>query len=239
MKIYAITKKGLCKSENEDRILVNKQVLGTGSLEIDVQTGIFAIADGVGGNEGGAVASEYLVNTLGNLHNITKESFLLLNDQLIAEGNTLKYSQMASTLAGISFNESNTTLFSVGNSRVYSIQNGKYLKQLTVDDSLVQQLISRGQLKESEIKNFDRKNEITACFGGGNKLLCKINVENISKTPAIFMITSDGIHDYLTTDELEDLILANELGLALCEKILFSAIEHGSQDDLSILIGVK
>ena len=57
MKIYAATAKSLEHYENEDRIVVGKTILNMGSFEAEIDSGLLAIADGVGGQNAGAVAS--------------------------------------------------------------------------------------------------------------------------------------------------------------------------------------
>ena len=59
-----MTQKGTLKDENEDRILINKSIISSGAFADKTQKGLFAIADGVGGNNAGAVASHFLVNKL-------------------------------------------------------------------------------------------------------------------------------------------------------------------------------
>ena len=56
MKIIAVSQKGMNKIENEDRIVVGKSILAGGALTSDMECGLVAIADGVGGNNAGSVA---------------------------------------------------------------------------------------------------------------------------------------------------------------------------------------
>ena len=51
------------------------------------------------------------------------------------------------------------------------------------------------------------------------------------------MITSDGIHDYLSTDELEDTIDDYGISLQACEKLIELARQNGSKDDASVIMG--
>lgn len=239
MILYAMTQKGVHKSENEDRIVLNQEILSSGSMTLDIDSGIFAIADGVGGNSGGEIASHFVAESLARTSCLSDEVFLSINHALLEEGERQIMPDMATTLTGVFVENHQTTLFSVGNSRVYAIQNGKYLKQLTVDDSVVQLLLSRGQIKEWEVSEFQRRHEITACFGGGNANLFQLKVEILHKPPSIFMMTSDGIHDHVSLDDLEELITTEGISLELCKKIIQLSVKRGSTDDLSILIGVK
>lgn len=59
MNIVAITQKGPNKAENEDRIILGKNIIAEGVFQTQLANGIIAVADGVGGNNAGAVASHY------------------------------------------------------------------------------------------------------------------------------------------------------------------------------------
>lgn len=117
------------------------------------------------------------------------------------------------------------------------LQSKKYLKQLTTDDTTLNYLLATGQLSSEDAKSFGRGNEITACFGGGSSALFKVKVSNIEPLVAPIMITSDGIHDYLSVDEMEDIIERNGLTKASCIELIKAARNNGSVDDTSVVLG--
>ena len=65
MKIYAATQKGVQKVQNEDRVVLNQNILSMGIHECEYAEGFVAVADGVGGNNAGAVASQFVAEELG------------------------------------------------------------------------------------------------------------------------------------------------------------------------------
>lgn len=144
---------------------------------------------------------------------------------------------MATTLSGICCTEGKPQLFSIGNTRVYLLQSRKYLKQLTTDDTTLNYLLATGQLAPEDADSFERKNEITACFGGGSQDLFKVKVTYIEPLAAPVMITSDGIHDYLSVDQMEDIIEEHGLNEAACIEMIKLARNNGSLDDASIILG--
>lgn len=237
MNIYAATRHGIHKTNNEDRIIVGRSVIADGEYSLELDNGVIAIADGVGGNNAGAVASQFLADKLCDVSEITSVVFENINDELIALSKSdPAYSGMATTLSGICVSDDCTILFSVGNTRVYQLQSGKYLKQLTTDDTTLNYLLSTGKLKPSEVDDFDRKNEITACFGGGDANLLKIKISNIGKLSSPLMITSDGVHDYLSVDQMEDIIEEYGVSATSCNLLISAARECGSHDDISIIL---
>ena len=173
MKIYAMTKKGVCKNENEDRIIVNNSVISEGYYEFDVNGAVIAIADGVGGSNAGVAASNFLAVHLAkcNHEDIDINMFKDINSELITKSiSEVSLNNMATTLSGISIKNITAKLFHVGNTRI-NIMQESYLKQLTDDHTTVNWLVKVGKMTAKDAVKYDKRNEITACFGGGNKNL--------------------------------------------------------------------
>lgn len=239
MKVIAVTQHGPNKAENEDRIIVGKTILSSGILQTELKSGILAVADGVGGNNAGAVASHFVACSLSRLGDLSAEAINAINEALLDEAKTdANLSGMATTLSAVCVGEK-VQLAHVGNTRVYSLQNGKYLKQLTIDDTEVNYLVATGQLAPEDADTYDKRNVITACMGGGKESYFKLKTADItSNNSPVLMLTSDGIHEYITMDDIEDTF--DELGLSVeaCDRIIEIARQNGSMDDASILIGV-
>lgn len=235
MKIYAATQKGVQKTQNEDRIALNHEILAAGTYECECAEGFVAIADGVGGNKAGAVASQFVADELRKCgHSI--ENLTEINQSLIACSQTDEaLAGMATTLALVDFNENSAKITYVGNTRVYAIVNGKYLKQLTRDDTTLEYLRATGQLDSFTAESFERKNEITACFGAGSPALLKLKQIDISGQDTL-IVTSDGIHDYVSIDEMEDIYCAADDKVEFCKKLIDQAVENGSVDDASVMV---
>ncbi len=238
MKIIAATQKGINKTENEDCIVVGKSVLAAGIQSSEIESGFLAIADGVGGNNAGAVASHFVANKICTLTEITVEILHTINAELLALSmEKTEYNGMATTLSGMLLNCGKACLFSIGNTRVYLLRGGKYLKQLTIDDTILNYLLETGQLTPEGTEGFDRKNEITACFGGGRADLFKIKLSDMESITCPILLTSDGIHDFLSIDQMENIMGEYGLTEIACEKMISKAREMGSHDDASIVLG--
>lgn len=238
MNVIAVTQKGLNKIENEDRIIIGKTIVANGTLFSEITDGIIAIADGVGGQNAGSVASHFVANSICGMSEITVNQLKKINNELIkASEDNEGRKGMATTLSGVCIGDSNTQLFSIGNTRVYLLQSRKYLKQLTTDDTTLNYLLATGQLSAEDAKSFERKNEITACFGGGSSDLFKVKVSHIEPLAAPIMITSDGIHDYLSVDQMEDIIEEHGLSENACVELIKVARNNGSVDDASVVLG--
>lgn len=77
-------------------------------------------------------------------------------------------------------------------------------------------------------------------MGGGNeKLLEALSVSEVSKSIENFrkiIITSDGVHEYVSIDELEEIMCYASSEKGICERVVLKTLKNGSQDDISIIV---
>lgn len=239
MKIYAATQKGPTKAENEDRILVGNTILANGEFCTEMSAGIVAIADGVGGNNAGAVASRMVCEALIAMGIPTPEALAALNRSLIERSRSdAALDGMATTLSGICFPEGQMPfIFHVGNTRVYSVLARQYLRQITEDDTVVHYLIKTGKLTEEEAESYPARNEITACMGGNQETLFQLKIIPLGQVDGQYLLTSDGIHESLSIDELEDILGGSGPNLeAKVAELIGQARQQESSDDCSVIL---
>ena len=236
--IYVSTHAGKRHSISEDSVLIGAEVLTETSEELPMpESGFICVADGVGGNSGGDQASRFVLTELSSLKvdavTDIKAHLKEINENLIAtavSGGTAP--DMATTLTGFCIVDGKYKLIHVGNTRAY-IKQGKYLKQLTSDHTTYNWLLSSGQTEAAESCN---KSEITNCFGGNNPaLLSKLFISDCQQF-SLALLTSDGVHEYVDLDTLEEIITGEGLPSDKCEEIVQRAIDAGSEDDLSVVI---
>ena len=237
--VYVMTRKGKHHSVSEDAVLVDREVLSDTTAVCAVpDNGFICVADGVGGNSGGAEASGFVLKELAKWDDsVDLKTYLQkINDDLIRKSKQKKKkTKMATTLTGFCFEKGSISLVHVGNSRAY-IKQGRYLKQLTQDHTTYNWLLSTNQYDAAESCN---RNEITNCFGGGNPLLLsKLNVCECQPF-TLAVLTSDGIHEYVDLDIIEDIINGNEPFEEKCGMVVQKALDNGSEDDMSVAIVVN
>ena len=236
--IYVSTHAGKRHTVSEDAVLVGNQILTETSGTFPVpQQGFVSVADGVGGNRGGAKASQFVLKALAECNNTERsglKDFLTETNQALievaAKGDA---PDMATTLTGLLFSpEGIPTLIHIGNTRAY-IKQGRYLKQITSDHTTYNWLVSSGQHEAAEKYN---KSEITNCFGGKNPvLLSKLYISAVQEF-SLALLTSDGIHEYVDLDTLEDIVSREGTIEEKCEEMIRTAVEAGSEDDLTAVI---
>lgn len=239
MKVYAMTQKGN-HPENEDRILVNGTIVSDGFYSTEADEVFVGVADGVGGNNAGAVASEFVCSNLIGTEEISKETVQNVNAELIKKSlSNDSLNKMATTLSAIMIRTEGTKYVHIGNTRICVFQ-GNYMRQITEDHTTVQWLVKMGKISKKEAETYEKRNEIIACLGGGNDALAQMLVVEDSETvhnAKRIIITSDGVHEQVSVDELEDFLNESSGDYeAVCAAIIKRAVENGSQDDKSIVI---
>lgn len=236
MKVFAYMEHGANKIYSEDTIIANGFICKDGYFSFDASGNCVAIADGVGGNAGGQEASEFVAIMIKEgISGSIKEAAYRINNEFIAYAKTTPgKEQMATTLTALLLNdEKPTCILHVGNTRLSAIQ-GEYLKQLTRDHTTVEYLKSRGDFEAADKV---AQNEITACFGSGiSTSISQLQVCEIDRDYAGFVITSDGIHDYLDEEIIEDFIASGIFTEDSFKSLAQQAKECGSVDDKSIIV---
>lgn len=236
MKVFAYMEHGANKVCSEDTMLANGQICKDGYFSFDVSGNCVAVADGVGGNAGGQEASEFVTNMLKNSAvGDVKETALHINEELITYAKAFPgKEQMATTLTALLFYDKKpASVLHVGNTRLSAIQ-GEYLKQITRDHTTVEYLRSRGDFDAADNAP---QSEITSCFGAGNEAaISQLQVYEIDKNYAGFVITSDGLHDYLDEEIVEDFIASRVFSEDAFKSLVQQARDNGSVDDISVII---
>lgn len=205
---------------------------------------LVAVADGVGGAAAGELASNAAIMKLRALDQRrlvdTLESELA---SAIADANHLisvasihepRNAGLATTLTAVALtNDGRYLIANVGDSRAYLFRD-RQLVRLTRDDSLVQELIDRGDLTEREAHGHPQRSVVLRVLDGGQRTqvaLASLDARSGDR----LLLCSDGVTDYLTDEQL-----AGPLGLdaaaAVTRRLVDAALEHGSRDNVTAVI---
>ncbi len=247
MKIYGFGQRGPDKTIGEDHMLIKNGIISEGYIECEPdEKTVLAICDGVGGNNAGEEASLLAVKGLvearlfegtdeQSLRNIIKN----INDEIITlSAKREDYSGMATTMTGVYIDKEKGILFHLGNCRLFAV-NGAYLRQVTEDHTNVNKWVRMGVMTRDEAEDRPDKNVIYACLGGGNPDFLKpLEITDITETALSgkdLILTSDGIHDHVKADDMEEIMLSVKPMKERMEKLTSMARENGSKDDISII----
>jgi protein phosphatase len=245
-EIYACTEVGLVREHNEDAYLVNNAVVVQGNMHIQSYTGnfILAVADGVGGLNAGEVASRLCLTGLSiatlPITNDDLESLIRKIDVEVFEygQQNPETAGLGTTLAGILCVEDKVTTFHAGDSRVYRFRDG-ILKQLTVDDSLVQVLYTSGKITREDMFTSPDNNIILQVIGH-KKQNRDIDphiqeVRGVFEEEDIFLICSDGLTDMIPHDCIEDIISTHQAVPEMVRALIEEANSRGGLDNITIV----
>ena len=239
---------GISESHNDDRLLLGSNIIsdGTISATIDDDFILAAVCDGVGGLSHGYKAAEITLSFMAFVNRKGVTGATLKNAIEEANRRVRKYQTendlangARTTISGVYAENSTFIIFNAGDSRVYRFRH-KYVRQLTKDNSYVQDLIDLGEISFDEAKQHPQRNLINKCIGNEETVNPKITqADNEFIQGDIIMLCSDGISDVLSNMEIQEIIYRHKDEKDLshcCEAIYQKALDNGSMDNLSVLL---
>lgn len=217
-------------------------------LDWDLQRGLAVLADGVGGSNAGEVASRMAVTALleqvpYHYSNIATPDCIQQMRGAIEQANRRIYESslyapflgMSTTLAALWVCGRQVVLAHVGDSRIYRLRNGA-LTQLTVDHSLVQEMIDRGVITAEEALYSSNRHVITRALGLRDKVDIDINIAGL-RTGDRYLLCSDGLSDMVDEDTMATLLLDEDQGLAqMVDALIERANVQGGKDNIAALL---
>ncbi|MBQ9313908.1 MAG: Stp1/IreP family PP2C-type Ser/Thr phosphatase [Clostridia bacterium] len=242
MRFYGISDIGKSRKENQDRIY-----LPTVKNELKY----FIIADGMGGVNGGEVASTAAVEVIkdyidANVENINFDDYTIENliyQAILAANkfiynkslNQKEYKGMGTTIVLAILYRNRVYIGHVGDSRIYRIRKN-IIRQLTKDHSYVQALLDQGTITREEAENHPQKNILMKVVGCERKLEPDILVKGFIKDDILLMCT-DGLTNMVSTNEIYDTIVNGKNDLSnTCKKLIDMANENGGYDNVSVIL---
>lgn len=228
---YGVTHPGP-RSTNED------------SLLIDVEAGLFVVADGMGGHNAGEVASGLAIKTIGQFirgsadRSATRleEAVRCANQEILtAAAQRPEYAGMGTTVAAVLVNDHRATLTSIGDSRVYRWHNGK-LAQLTRDDSWISKMLSDGAaLSPPEIERHPMRHVLTEVVGVRSDLEPRASECDFESGDAL-LLCSDGLHGVVSADEMAALMSSSVRVQDLAAWLVEQAVASGATDNVTAVV---
>jgi serine/threonine protein phosphatase PrpC len=219
-----------------------KQNQDSGTSRPDI--GLFMVADGMGGHQGGETASrvcvEKVVEHVAKHHEEPIDSETLLHQGLlIANQSIFDLSQQQSNLQGmgttatvLQIRRRQATILQIGDSRAYYF-NDHGLWQLTRDHSLVQEKLRAGLITRDQVRTDEMKNVITRSVGYEPSV--KVDAYHFTVEPGDgFLLCSDGLSGPVTDEKMFDILVknnGNRVSLEDKAKALVDAANQGGGDD--------
>ena len=213
------------------------------------KTGVFlaVVADGLGGHQGGEVASEMAVSSIGydfeqTSWQMPKDAYAWLQNQVNLENEKiLKSAQKNADLLGMgttlvcAVGFAKTILIAnIGDSRCYLYSGGK-LSQLTEDHSLVNEMVKNGQISKEQARTHPQKNIITRSLGVSQD--SKLDERLLEIVPGEFLLCTDGLTNMVEDNKIADILSRKNKDLETkCKELIETANRAGGVDNITALL---
>ena len=214
------------------------------SLLIDVETGLFVVADGMGGHNAGEVASglaieiirEFIRQSTERNGASLEEAVRWANQEILAAAaERPEYFGMGTTVAAVLVHDHHASLTSIGDSRVYRWHRGK-LAQLTRDDSWISKMLSDGAtLSAPDIERHPMRHVLTEVVGVRSDLEPRASECDFESGDA-FLLCSDGLHGVVSADELAALFGSAGDVKDMAARLVEQAVARGATDNVTAII---
>ncbi|UMZ73302.1 Serine/threonine phosphatase stp [Natranaerofaba carboxydovora] len=213
---------------------------------------VYAVADGMGGHEGGDVASYLAIKGLEeavtnkerylekeyietNSPRLYKEFFKESNEKILsAKEDTARLKEMGTTLTAAFIYDERVVIGHVGDSRAYLIKDNK-MEQITRDHSLVNELLRSGELNNYEAENHPQKNVLTNALGISGDIQVDIYNYDFSDE-TVLLLCSDGLTSHLYDEEILTIIKRHNSIENAAKRLVKSSYEAGGFDNITVCL---
>ena len=241
-----MTDTGRVREHNEDAI---------GSVP---DIGLMVLADGMGGYNAGEVASGIAVQIVTDLaseaaareelddidpHSGLMRQSIILRDAIYRSNKIIfqtAQSQthcegMGTTIVACMFYDNKVSVAHVGDSRAYRLRGGQ-LEQITLDHSLLQELVDRGFYSQEEAQRSTNRNYVTRALGVEPTV--EVEVHEYEVLPDdIYLLCSDGLPDMVEDDDIHLTISTFNASLDVVgQQLIDLANDHGGRDNVSVML---
>ena len=229
----------------------------TGSLRVQnedamlAQEGLFVVADGMGGHNAGEVASAMAIKILRSaqtkgitdakdLNTAIKE----VNEQIFnAATDNSDQRGMGTTITALVITPTNkqtdnsdksATVANIGDSRTYLLRGGEF-RQVSVDHSYVQELVSEGLITREEARTHIRRNIVTRALG----IEPTVGVDTWTLPLIVgdrYVLCSDGLVDEVSDDDIEACLKINSDPQETAVELVAMANRNGGRDNITVIV---
>ncbi|MDR3540883.1 MAG: Stp1/IreP family PP2C-type Ser/Thr phosphatase [Desulfosporosinus sp.] len=234
MRVLSFSEKGCIRKNNEDSFLVLPS------------QGLYAVADGMGGHRAGEVASSTALREVEKsaprlveledqiLERELTAAFIQAN-RVVYESSTTKPENagMGTTLTVLLVRSKTAVIAHVGDSRAY-LWRDKELTALTMDHSMVGELVRLGQISLEEAEKHPQRHVLMRAVGADPEI--ELDCKSLSlQTGDVFLLCTDGFSNMISNQELAETFLEHGSWEARFEKLRKLTLERGAPDNFTAL----
>lgn len=204
-----------------------------------------AVADGMGGHNAGEVASAMAVQIFSEALRMETVPDGRAMGRAVERANALVYersmqaeqfSGMGTTFTALSFVAGRAHIAHVGDSRAYLLRNGTIMR-LTVDHTLVEEMVMKGLITPREAKYHPKRNYITRALGTAEEV--EVDLIQIElKAGDVFFLCSDGLSNHVEEKHILEISQRSASWQEKADAAVDAALEAGGSDNITALFAV-
>ncbi len=240
MQYWSLTDPGCVRPQNQDTCLVQ---------ELDRSTLLCVVCDGMGGAKSGNVASSLAADvfvqtvkdgwragmSVEDSDTMLRQAIKLVNYTVYDQAKEFEeFTGMGTTLVAALIHGRSATVVNVGDSRCYHI-NAEGIRPVTVDHSLVQMMLSRGELTRSQARNYPGKNLITRAIGTEPVVQCDLFHLDLEREDTL-LLCSDGLSNPVDEQEILFEVVYGPDRQDCCQRLLDIAKNRGAPDNVTCIL---
>ena len=240
MEYWGLSDIGKVRTQNQDAFRIE---------ELDRHTILVVVCDGMGGAKAGNIASRLAIDVFVDEVVNTYKSGMTQEqtEQLLKSGldlaNITVYEQaqqfeeftgMGTTLVAALLCGRNATIINVGDSRCYHITHSD-IRRITVDHSVVQMMVDRGELTAEEARVYPGRNLITRAVGTESTVQSDLYAIRVERGEAL-LLSSDGLHDTVEDQEILFEVVHGVNNDNCCQRLLDIANMRGAPDNVTTVL---
>lgn len=243
---------GQVRELDEDSLLV-LTLAATHESRTSPVLGLYAVADGMGGHEGGEVASRLALQVFAKqvIRNIVlpelagdfildedtavrmRQATMAANDAVFLDRQK-RENDMGTTLTAVLIRDDRLFVSHVGDCRAYH-WNADGLEQLTTDHSVVASMIASGQAKPEELFTHPHRSVIYRCIG--DKATVQVDTDILPLTPGDrIIVCCDGLWEMVRDEGIEDVMMQEPDPQRACDLLIKHANVAGGEDNISVIV---
>ena len=240
MQCWGITDPGCVRSQNQDAYHIE---------QLDRNTTLCVVCDGMGGAKSGNVASTLAVDVFveeirrswhsgmdpEETDQMLQGAVKLANFTVFDQAQQFEeFYGMGTTLVAALIRGRSVTIVNVGDSRAYLV-NKDGVRRITTDHSLVQMMVERGELTPERARTYPGKNFITRAIGTENVVLCDVFHLDVERGDSV-LLCSDGLSNMMDDQEILFEVVHGVNKQYCCQRLLDIAKNRGAPDNVTCVM---
>ena len=236
MDTFSMTDMGLLRNSNQDSVFCEENPIGR-------FPNLFLVADGMGGHKAGDLASRLCIaEMVKQIQSSTARTPVSAFEQAIEAANQKVYqcakedfdlAGMGTTVVGAMVEDDVAYIANIGDSRFYRLH--EHLEQITVDHSLVEEMVQSGEIQKEEMRTHPNKNIITRALGIQEETqmdLFPFHVEPGNR----YLLCSDGLSNMVEDEDLCRIISEKADLTEIGCRLIREANTNGGLDNIAVVL---